>query len=153
MLTTLLCGCSNDYIDSEVLDMAKIGFKELHNYYEPHCLYEQIECRTKDTYNKKYKDENLLTNLQFESVIYARVPGGKLHAIIIHCHEEHETIEIQKKLNYYSFDSTNLDTYMITNNYVYFDSKLSYLFLLGVPLEKDGFLYYELENNETLLFG
>ena len=69
--------------------------------------------------------------------------------IIASCKTEEQAIEYQNFLNNQFADGL----YLRHNNLVYVDAQLSYLFLYGAPLEKDGFLYYELDNGDTLLFG
>lgn len=60
----------------------------------------------------------------------------------------------EKAIEYKNFLNNKINgLYVLEDNLVYCDASPMYLIKYGEPLEKDGYLYYELDNGDTLLFG
>ena len=68
--------------------------------------------------------------------------------VIAECENKEKAIEYKNFLN----NKIN-GLYVQEDNLVYCDAGPAYLLKYGEPLEKDGYLYYELDNGDTLLFG
>ena len=114
-----------------------------------HCVYNKIVFAMPETYKKvvNFSDERFYNFLCCFSMINLE---KKIRDIIIaECNDEEQAIDYQKFLN----DSYVTKEYSRNGKFVYLESFIAYLVLYGKPLEKEGFLYYELENGESLLFG
>ena len=86
----------------------------------------------------------------FQSAFFGfATPYGHFDMLIANCKTEEQAIEYQSFLNNHYADRF----YTRNGTLVYQECQIPYLILYGKPLEKDGYLYYELENGETILFG
>ena len=83
------------------------------------------------------------------ALYYESSPYGFCDLQVAHCNNEEQAIELQSFLN----KQYGGLAYSIKDNFVYMETQISYLILYGAPLEKDGYLYFELENGDILLYS
>ena len=80
----------------------------------------------------------------FQSAFFGfATPYGHFDMLIANCKTEEQAIEYQSFLNNHYADRF----YTRNGTLVYQECQIPYLILYGAPLEKDGYLYYELEND------
>lgn len=151
-----LCGCY-DYVKNDDLFVLYSDAKEtLYNFYFRHSHYCTYHCFSSKEFKKYYQIDNE-DFYDFESVItfttndLDELEGAWFDKYIFRCYTNNEAIKLQKLLNIE--ETYNFDTYTRDGKFVYIDCQISYLFLYGEPLEKEGYLYYELDNGDILLFG
>ena len=143
-----LCGC---YADStnKMYDMFNENKENIKKYYEAHSHYSSFVSLSVKDFKDYYKTDNEAF-YNFESIIafadncIDQLKGSWFDKYIFRCYTNNEAIKLQKLLNIE--ETYNFDTYTRDGKFVYIDCQISYLFLYGEPLEKEGYLYYELDN-------
>ena len=151
-----LCGCYKDGFSREMYDLYTGGGQYITKYYNPHSEYKIYSLFNWNGFEQVYQNDNEYF-LDFESVItFTKNTPNEYETAwfdkyIFRCYTNIEAIKLQKLLNIE--ETYNFDTYTRDGKFVYIDCQISYLFLYGEPLEKEGYLYYELDNGDILLFG
>ena len=150
-----LCGC---YADStnKMYDMFHENKENIKKYYEAHSHYSSFVSLSVKDFKEYYKTDNedfynFEIIIAFSDNCIDQLKGSWFDKYIFRCHTNNEAIKLQKLLNIE--ETYNFDTYTRDGKFVYIDCQISYLFLYGEPLEKEGYLYYELDNGDILLFG
>lgn len=153
LTTVSSCNLSKS-LSSEMLNYYQNGYSLVEKYYSPHTRYASIQACSQSYFNKNFDLDYYLDGISFDGVVLMeRYNENYYDIIVIKCYSEEDAIAAKNNLNYSDFYNCYEDLYNTFENFVYMDCQVSYLFIYGEPLEKDGFLYYELENGKTLLFG
>ena len=134
----------NNMVHKNIEAIDKYFFHTYHSVYEyrvfgsPDLYKENFPFKLDECYN--FQSSFTFINLEYN---YCDI-------YISECVTEQQAIEYQSFLNNYYINERE---YSRIGRFVFLDCQIAYLVFYGAPLEKDGFLYYELENGKTLLFG